>query len=274
LPIDPTNQLPGSYYSYATNGTKYELTTSMESTNNKYNGINDRTSTDGGTSYAMYEIGSDLSINPQNSVLLNLVAYWKFNETSGNAIDSIGGLSATNNNVTYATGFKGNAAVFNGSNSYLRATLAMSSGAGSADSFAIWVYQTGAQNHPKGLMNSGYAIHLWENVNRTIIYGNWTSVTNEQFNSTGTILDNQWNLVVVTSLSAGSSKCYINGVLAGQNNISGNLVNAGYIEFGRHPNYNDNYFNGKLDNAGYWNRVLSQDEVKLLYGAGAGLSYP
>ena len=207
------------------------------------------------------------------TLITGLVAYWKFDESSGNAIDSVGGVPAVNNNVTYAAGFNGNAAVFNNSNAYMHAILTMPSGAGSADSFAIWVYQTGAQSEQKDIMGSGYSIHLWENPNRTIIYGNWTSVTNEQFNSTGTILDNQWNLVVVTSLSASSSKCYINGVLAGQNNLTGNLVNAGYIEFGRHPNFNGNYLNGKLDNAGYWNRELTQAEVTTLYNSGVGLRY-
>ncbi len=47
----------------------------------------------------------------------NLVSYWKLDESSGNASDSVGSNTATNSNVTYGTGKINNGAIFNGSSS-------------------------------------------------------------------------------------------------------------------------------------------------------------
>ena len=45
----------------------------------------------------------------------NLGAYWKLDESSGNAIDSVGSLSAVNTSVTYASAKINNGATYNGS---------------------------------------------------------------------------------------------------------------------------------------------------------------
>ncbi len=83
LPVDPTNQSStGLYYTYATNGSQYELTASMES--EKY-----------GTTYAsitgdpgFLTKGTNLTLNPVNYNLSNplnagLVAEWSLDEGAG-----------------------------------------------------------------------------------------------------------------------------------------------------------------------------------------------
>ena len=52
-----------------------------------------------------------------------LVGYWKFDESSGDAVDSSGNLpDLTNNNVTFGAGQYGNAAYFNGSTAFFVGT--------------------------------------------------------------------------------------------------------------------------------------------------------
>ena len=43
------------------------------------------------------------------------LAYWKLDESSGDAIDSISSLTAVNTSVTYGTGKLNNGAIYNGS---------------------------------------------------------------------------------------------------------------------------------------------------------------
>lgn len=84
-----------------------------------------------------------------------------------------------------------------------------------------------------------------------------------------TIINGTWNHVVLTSSPAGS-QIWLNGVQAINSalpiiiptlNRMGNLFGV----------YN---FNGNLDCAAIWNRVLTNDEILLLYNSGLGLQYP
>jgi hypothetical protein len=66
-------------------------------------------------------------------------------------------------------------------------------------------------------------------------------------------------------------KFYRNGELVNEDVIIGLIIEGGYLFFGMSgctpaPNMGD-YFNGTLDDVGFWNRVLSNDEVKQLYDA-------
>src|SRR3990167_551156 len=52
----------------------------------------------------------------------NLVAYWKMDESSGDATDSVASHTLTNTNVTYGTGKINNGAAFNSTGDSLRTT--------------------------------------------------------------------------------------------------------------------------------------------------------
>jgi len=69
LPVDPTNSpTGGEYYTYATNGTNYELTAHFES--NKYQAT---AASDGGVDPTTYEVGNNLALTP---FLHGLVGFW------------------------------------------------------------------------------------------------------------------------------------------------------------------------------------------------------
>ena len=91
LPVDPTNTTSsGLYYAYVVNGDPWELTADVESAKYGAGGSHDVVSKDGGQYPDLYEVGSDLSLDPVDydpSLVENL----KFDEGSGTvAYDSSG----------------------------------------------------------------------------------------------------------------------------------------------------------------------------------------
>ncbi len=65
LPIDPVNQTSSHlYYTYATNGSQFEVTAAMESQKYRLGGSGNVVSTDGGILPNTYEAGTNLSLMP------------------------------------------------------------------------------------------------------------------------------------------------------------------------------------------------------------------
>src|ERR1700687_3113143 len=96
LPVDPTNNVSSRlYYAYATDGTRYEVTSAMESQKYKVGGSNDVISTDGGPLASVYEKGSKLGLVPINYGDTLLVGYWTFDEGSGSTVYDYSGSNAT-----------------------------------------------------------------------------------------------------------------------------------------------------------------------------------
>ena len=125
LPIDPINK-PPYYYSFVAGGS-YEITAALESDANK--GINSKAGQDGGTSWNVYEVGSNKKLTPLGiedggGRDKSLVGYWPFDEGSGNiAYD----LSGNNNHGTlyngpqWVDGKVGKALSFDGVDDYVQA---------------------------------------------------------------------------------------------------------------------------------------------------------
>jgi hypothetical protein len=85
---------------------------------------------------------------------------------------------------------------------------------------------------------------------------------------------NQWQHVVFTYNGSGNvngSKGYYNGAYAvtgGNVAISGNLYGASGLRFGSHAGGTARFFDGFIDEVRIYNRVLSADEIALLYRMG------
>ena len=78
------------------------------------------------------------------SLTTNLVSYWKLDESSGNAADSVGSNTLTNTGTaTYGTGKINNGIVLNGSSQYAVNTSLSSSISNSSYSVSAWIYPTG-----------------------------------------------------------------------------------------------------------------------------------
>jgi hypothetical protein len=186
-------------------------------------------------------------------------------------------------NITYAAGKIGDAAVFNGSSAWIGVPNTLNFML-PAFSYSMWV--KAAAVGPRALFQAQYDISIVPTESGWLTHLNSGDRTISALqpdggvilSSTGSVGTNAYSHVVYTS-TAGSQKLYINGTLT----ASGLDATTAYeAYFGRTrlgvseaaAASRGEYFNGQLDEFGYWNRVLSQTEVTILYNSGAGLAYP
>lgn len=217
----------------------------------------------------------------------NIVAYYKLDETSGTtATDSIGSYNGTNNGATVNQAGKiGKAYDFTyADEDYV--TLGINLASYSAFSFSCWFYRdAGTYELDRttilggGSGNNGATIQLYssnevggvEKLNANVWnYGNLVADT--AFNNGG------WNHVVWTyDKSTKEGKLYMNGESVGTITYTGIIsASSTFLGVSTYSGIaNRNYaWDGKIDEVGVWNKVLTSTEVEELYNLGDGLSYP
>lgn len=220
----------------------------------------------------------------------NISSYWKFDESSGDASDSVGSITLTNNgSAAYATGLINNGAdLEQSSNNYFSRADGDLEPAGSF-SYSYWI-------KPESLPGSGAEWGLWGKWNST---GNQRSYVSTLYNNAGThqisafiagdginnvgafansgMSTGNWYHIVYIFTASTSLELYVNNsriinvttsVPAAAFNSSaefraGDFVSSGGLEF-----------DGLIDEMGYWSKALSSAEVSELYNAGAGFAYP
>ena len=203
----------------------------------------------------------------------NLVAYYKFDETSGTVLTDWVGLDHN---------FANSSATINQTGKIDKAYL-FSAGAVTRTNFYnnmqtrtinIWINPA---NNNKGKiytsLNSAEAIDIWRGTDKKIYVqtrNSGKSWVNEVVSST--IEPSVWTMLTVTFNSATKD---INLYLNGTYNASGNwdtISNPGetivYI-----GGYFQN-FSGLIDETGFWSRLLTNEEITELYNSGSGLTYP
>ena len=118
IPIDPQNTTStGEYYTYATNGSQYELTSYFESNN-----YQTQAAQSGNPDPTTYALGSNLDLTP---FVHGLVGYWPLNEGSGTtAYDKSGwGNNGTVfNSPSWISGINGGGLYFTTSTQYVTST--------------------------------------------------------------------------------------------------------------------------------------------------------
>jgi len=190
----------------------------------------------------------------------NIVAYYKLDESSGNASDSVGSNTLVNTSTTYATGKINNGAVFN--NSFNSELIAGSNVA--IDTITFWVNLNSATS--KTIIRSNSPDHtiqgdgsgnilIYDGTNRTTttpwITGSWA----------------HYAFVYTTSGGTGYD-LYING------SFSQKITTGGKVEFRQLGRSGSNSFDGKIDEIGIWSRSLTAPEISDLYNYGVGNQYP
>ena len=219
-----------------------------------------------------------------------LVGWWPFN---GNAIDeSINTNDGTVNGATLTTDRFGNANKaysFDGLDDYISTTFLGVSG-NNPRTISFWL-----RTIPSALSCGGYAISYGTQspTNAFIIdvscsnggsFGVSPSDASAGVNNISNFC-NQWHLCTIVnplnSLSVQDLRLFIDGVQL--NNISYynptfsvNTILSNPVTIGRNF-YSDgcgyNYYEGKLDDIGIWNRALTQQEITALYnGANVGIN--
>lgn len=224
------------------------------------------------------------------SISDNLVSYYKLDESSGNAADSVGGNTLTNTGtLTYDAGKINNGAVFSSTGpKYLSIADASQSGLDITGDLSVcyWAnlnvvntYQHHIAKHDV-VSNFGYLFGLTNAGElRVIISSDGTTQTIGH--STTTISATTWTFICQTyDASAGTVKFYKNGAyLTGEDvtdlptSIRNNTApfSLGLCFNGGSPL---EPMNGMMDEVGIWNKILSSAEITALYNSGAGLQYP
>lgn len=221
----------------------------------------------------------------------NLVSYWKLDESSGNAADSVSSNTLTNNNtITYSTGKINNgASLQSASNQYFSISDAAQSGLEPTDmSISAWIKVTSdTGNDPvivsKDVDTAGRQYDFqFDSATDCIalaVFSNNASVT--QLKGTTALSTGTWYHVATTYdyVSDGNSiiVLYLNGTIDGSTNTAKGPIQAGTAFFGvggRAYSGALSPFNGTIDEVGFWSRVLTSSEIGTLYNSGVGLQYP
>lgn len=215
----------------------------------------------------------------------DLISYWKLDESSGNAADSVGSNTATNVNVTYTTGKIKNGAVFNGTDGFLSitspSTALKSLGYTSDFTITMWVKPNSLSNKCT-LFNSrgkdtNSPIDFILETDLKLKFDRYTPIGGSVTGSL-TLTNNSWNFVAVQLDDSNNKvKFWVNGSseeLSYTETYSGGSPTACVIG-GRNINGSlDQPFKGMIDEVGIWSRKLTSDEISELYNSGAGLQYP
>jgi hypothetical protein len=209
----------------------------------------------------------------------NLVAYWKFDESSGNASDSVGSRTLTNNNTaTYGTGIINNGGVLNGTNqSFTRTSATL--GVSNSWSVNYWVKFDVSGNVEKLLnFNAGddkNVISLYKTSGdkfRVVIANSTATGYKDYVTTTTTFSTGVWYMLTVT-YDGTTLILYINGTSQTVTKTLDQSVTmtdtSRAIDIG-----GGNYVDGTIDEIGYWSKVLSVSEIVELYSNGAGFQYP
>lgn len=216
------------------------------------------------------------------SLSTNLVAYWKFDESSGNASDSSGnGNTLTNNNtVTYTTGKINNCATFGSSDTdkYFQVNSALSATSGGAYSVSMWV------NINTDPASNSYFIYDVDNTNIRLViwYLDSSGTKTLRFYDSGTSMDyntaltvGTWYHIVITRSASKAMTLYLNGSSVASGFTGGSSANAlnRTVLGGASDSQTSANALCKIDETGAWSRALSSTEVTQLYNSGNGLPY-
>lgn len=206
-----------------------------------------------------------------------LVSYYKLDESTGSTLDSHG----TNHGLKAGSVAQGITGIINTAYSFsgvadfnsIVALPAFSLGSVSLTCWASSIYAPGTSRQDI-VNNSEDSCSLrWEHAAGPAIIirtaGGYTTVERA-----GTLTANTWHHFGAT-YDNDILKLYLDGSLVGSSTApTGSIVQATSAwNLGKHP-ANVNYFRGRIDEVGFWNRVLTLSEIQELYNNGSGLAYP
>jgi hypothetical protein len=204
------------------------------------------------------------------SLLTGLVSYWNLNEPNGIRSDSAGTNNLTDNGgVGSALGKQGNAASFVRANTEYLSTP-IDRGAYTTISLALWFYvdadfaTTGIASWGIGTLdNNPFLIFQLDTGTVRLFVDGGVRITTP-------VIIGAWYHAVITYDGA-DWKLYLDNDLKGTytgayGTLSGLILYLGSGFQG--------YFDGRIDEVGFWDRALAGSEIAALYNGGSGITYP
>jgi hypothetical protein len=220
-------------------------------------------------------------INPSSK--FGLIGFWPVNEGTGTAVRDYSGLAnngTLNSGYTWTNGLLGSCVYFY--SGYLKVPNSITLNPGSALSLCLWVFPSSSQN-AFGTMASKYEPTLPDycpkiDLNATghkircYVYG--AGPCANQVTCSTDIPTAVWTQIVFV-VSQNGSVLYTNSVVCSTSSVTCAYYNDGTGSFsigcavgaGDAPGA---YFVGAIENASYYNRAISSDEVTRLYNGGYG----
>jgi hypothetical protein len=219
-----------------------------------------------------------------STLLENILAYWKLDEASGNAIDQPGSADLTVTGATqHVAGKLGYAVSFDGTNDFL----------GSIDatfelqtfSVAAWV-KTTQTGETSGIIDNyrwggyGWSVEIggeWDNDGLAVFHLNNADV-NElnlyKYPGGTSIRNGNWHLIIAT-FNGSTANLYVDNTLEATSAWAHTIVYhaENILTLGSRNGY-ELFFAGTIDEAGIWTKVLSSDERTTLWNSGTGITYP
>jgi hypothetical protein len=202
-----------------------------------------------------------------------LVGWWSF---TGNAQDASGkGNHGTVNGATYTSDRHGNASSalnFDGNSRYVVTDTIGSLNSG-INTLSIWINASSYSSHhqieysPVAFGNIGRAYAVNTGRVAAVPHPDCASASTAAVSTlSGQVTNNNW--IHLAFVSNGSiCKFYINGVLIDEQNIDPSICTSPLaLILGRGTNSGGpQWFTGKMDDVGIWNRALSASEITALY---------
>ncbi len=231
---------------------------------------------------------------PASPLITSLAGYWNMDEASGNAIDSLGISTLTDNNtVTANTGKVAGCRQFTQAN-YERFSHADSAALSTGDidfTIACWVYadsftgQTGIVTKcPPTLAGAEFFLGHNQGTRRLQFYTFTSNLiyTGIDANNLGNTSTATWYFVVAWHDSvADTVNIQVNDGTANAASFTtgGNDGNADFtIGSWSSPTESvptlNQFWDGRIDEVGFWKRKLTAGEKTQLYNSGNGVTYP
>lgn len=225
-------------------------------------------------------------------LLDGLVAYYKFDETSGTALtDEIGGNTATLDGDISQTGIINQAVGLTANNDDIVIPYSEGVTLGESEQFSVsmWFY---AEDLPSTVgrslvlfqqnnsisPNAPHRASIGSSTNK-IFFGVYTDAPSDiGVHSADAITADAWHHVVFVCPGAGGAlQMWLDGVdvSTSAETVNGNLRDGDqYLCVGNSYNAATTAFYGKIDEFAIYNKVLTESEILKLYNSGSGNQYP
>jgi len=212
----------------------------------------------------------------------DLVAYWTFDEGSGNAVYDTSGNdnNGTIYGATWGVGKYGTALQFNGQDNYVEVPSSDSLEIDNNVTIAAWINWIDAGDTWLGILANGQQNGPWENyglfINRSSRFLYFTlsldggHVTQQTPNDI--TVPNEW-VHVCASWDGSTARIYVNGRMELEMVQSGTLVPPGLPLRIGHRNGSPHYFNGTIDEVRIYNHALEEAEILAAMEGGKGYPY-
>lgn len=225
-------------------------------------------------------VAQQIALNMAQPTANNIVSYWKLDESSGDASDSVGGNTLTNSgSLSYGAGIINNGIVLSGTN-VLDGSLISSTTTNWT--MTAWIKISSTNQNGVFFHNGSTTSNGGNGDGVGLCVGNGSSCStsgneltvqyyNVAFEDTGGAIGAAgWHFITVTRDTT-TTRYYIDGVQTANTTTDTPTAPTSVAKIGGDQG---NFFAGTVDEVGFWNRQLSGSEITQLYNSGAGLQYP